>query len=135
MKKLSSYFLAATVTAITATITACFYYYYKPTKKVKGVISLIGNTPLINIQCLSSLTSCQILAKVEFLNIGGSPKDRVALKMVEDAESKGLITPFVGCTLFEGTVGSTGISLALVAKAKGYNCHIVMPGEVFYYKC
>lgn len=61
--------------------------------------------------------------------LGGSSKDRVALAIVSDAERKGLIRPYSGCTIFEGTVGSTGISLALIARAKGYNCHIVMPGK------
>lgn len=95
-----------------------------------GIGDLIGNTPIIRIKSLSNETGCDILAKVEFMNIGGSPKDRVALKIVEDAEKELLITPHSGCTLFEGTVGSTGISLATIAKSKGYNCHIVMPDDV-----
>ena len=92
-----------------------------------GIQDLIGETPLIRIPSLSKLTGCDILAKVEYLNAGGSPKDRVALAIIDDAEKRGLIYPGKG-TIFEGTVGSTGISLALISRAKGYKCHIVMPG-------
>ena len=95
----------------------------------KGISDLIGHTPLIEIPSLSKLTGCTILAKCEFMNIGGSPKDRVALNMVLEAEERGLISPGTGCTLFEGTVGSTGISLATIARARGYQCHIVMPDD------
>lgn len=62
------------------------------------------------------------------MNIGGSTKDRVALMILEEAEKRGQVKP--GCTVFEGTVGSTGISLAIICKAKGYNCHIIMPDDV-----
>lgn len=63
------------------------------------------------------------------MSLGGSSKDRVALAIVNDAESKGLIHPHTNSTIFEGTVGSTGISLALVCRAKGYKCHILMPDD------
>ena len=95
-----------------------------------GVPGLIGNTPLVRIDSLSNATGCEILAKAEFLNVGGSPKDRVALEMIRQAEVDGLLIPHVGCTIFEGTVGSTGISLATIARAKGYKCHIVMPDDI-----
>ncbi|KAI8820117.1 tryptophan synthase beta subunit-like PLP-dependent enzyme [Fimicolochytrium jonesii] len=95
-----------------------------------GVASLIGNTPLFRIQSLSDATGCEIMAKAEFLNVGGSTKDRVALSIITEAEKRGLIVPHRGDTIFEGTVGSTGISLAVIAKAKGYNCHIVMPDDI-----
>ncbi|KAI9101996.1 tryptophan synthase beta subunit-like PLP-dependent enzyme [Phlyctochytrium arcticum] len=98
-------------------------------KAPKGVESLIGNTPLFQIRSLSAATGCIILAKAEFLNVGGSTKDRVALSVICGAEKAGLIQPGRGDTLFEGTVGSTGISLAVIAKAKGYKCHIVMPDD------
>ena len=94
-----------------------------------GIEGLIGNTKIFRIKSLSDTTGCDILAKAEFLNVGGSTKDRVALSVLNEAEEKGLITPNTGCTIFEGTVGSTGISLAVIARAKGYKCHIVMPGN------
>ncbi|KAL2912309.1 Cysteine synthase 2 [Polyrhizophydium stewartii] len=96
---------------------------------VRGVAGLIGNTPLVRIASLSAATGCEILAKAEFTSVGGSTKDRVALAIIQDAEERGLITPNTGCTVFEGTVGSTGISLAVIARAKGYLCHIVMPDD------
>ncbi|OCF39852.1 cysteine synthase A [Kwoniella heveanensis CBS 569] len=97
---------------------------------VPGVIGLIGNTPLIRINSLSDALGVEILGKAEFLNPGGSVKDRVALKIIEDAEAQGLLHPHTGSVLFEGTVGSTGISLATVGKAKGYECCIIMPDDV-----
>lgn len=95
-----------------------------------GVAGLIGNTPLLRINSLSDLLGVEILGKAEFLNPGGSVKDRVALKIIEDAEARGLLRPHTGSILFEGTVGSTGISLATVGKAKGYESHIIMPSDV-----
>ncbi|KAJ3190724.1 hypothetical protein HK101_008435 [Irineochytrium annulatum] len=71
----------------------------------------------------------EVLGKAEFLNVGGSAKDRLALAVIEAAEKDGLIQPRTGCTVFEGTVGSTGISLAVICRAKGYRCHIVMPDD------
>ena len=90
----------------------------------------VGNTPMILIKSLSKLTGCEIYGKAEFLNVAGSTKDRVALAIIQDAEERGLIAPNTGCTIFEGTVGSTGISLATIARAKGYHCHIIMPDDV-----
>jgi cysteine synthase A len=72
-----------------------------------GIAGLIGHTPMLRIQSLSDLTGCEILGKAEFMNPGGSTKDRLALALVNDAEAKGLIVPQRGDTLFEGTVGST----------------------------
>ncbi|KAF9432128.1 hypothetical protein BGZ76_011230, partial [Entomortierella beljakovae] len=95
-----------------------------------GVAGLIGNTPLIRIKSLSEATGCEILAKAEFMNPGGSTKDRVALSMINTAEREQILTPGNGSTIFEGTVGSTGISLAMMAKARGYNAWIVMPDDV-----
>ncbi|KAJ1881826.1 Cysteine synthase 2 [Coemansia sp. RSA 486] len=94
-----------------------------------GVVSLIGNTPLIRINSLSDHTGCEILAKAEFLNPGGSSKDRIALYLIEKAESLNQLIPHTQSCIFEGTSGSTGISLAMVARAKGYLCHIVMPSD------
>ncbi|CAG8571683.1 7430_t:CDS:2 [Paraglomus occultum] len=96
---------------------------------VHGIEGLVGNTPLIRLKSLSEATGCEILAKAEFLNPGGSPKDRAALNMIRQAESQGLIYPNTGSTIFEGTSGSTGISIAMIARAKGYNAWIVMPDD------
>ena len=89
------------------------------------VLSLIGDTPLVRLRGPSEATSCEILAKCEFMNPGGSVKDRAALFIVEDAEARGLIAP--GGVLVEGTAGNTGIGLALVGNAKGYRTIIVIP--------
>ena len=90
-----------------------------------GVEGLIGNTPLIKIKSLSDATGCEILAKAEFLNgAGNSPKDRVALSMINFAEEEGLLKPNSGDTIYEGTVGSTGISLAAVCRARGYKAYM-----------
>lgn len=97
---------------------------------VNGISGLIGDTPLMRINSLSDLTGCEILGKAEWLNPGGSPKDRVAKQILEDAEDEGLLHPHTGSCIFEGTVGSTGISLATLAKAKGYQCSIVIPDDV-----
>lgn len=98
---------------------------------LEGVEDLIGNTPLFRIKSLSGATGCDILAKAEFLNgAGGTPKDRVAKYMIHRAEMEGLLTPNQGDTIYEGTVGSTGISLATLARAKGYKAHICMPSDV-----
>lgn len=95
-----------------------------------GIESTIGNTPLIVIKSLSEATGCTILAKCEFLNgAGNSPKDRVALSIINRAEEEGLLTPYSGDTIYEGTVGSTGISLATLSRARGYAAHIIMPSD------
>ena len=100
-----------------------------------GIESTIGNTPLIVIKSLSQLTGCTILAKCEFLNgAGQSPKDRVALSIITRAEADGLLTPHSGDTIYEGTVGSTGISLATLARARGYRAHIFMPSDQAFEK-
>jgi cysteine synthase A len=85
----------------------------------------IGRTPLIRLRRASAATGCTILGKAEFMNPGGSVKDRAALAIVEDAERRGLLAP--GGTLVEGTAGNTGIGLTLVANARGYRSVIVMP--------
>jgi len=90
-----------------------------------GLVSAIGNTPLIKLQTLSKETGCQILGKAEFQNPGGSVKDRAALYVVKDAEEKGLLRP--GGTVVEGTAGNTGIGLAHVCRSKGYKLVIYMP--------
>ena len=90
-----------------------------------GLLDTIGNTPLIKLEKASQLTGCTILGKAEFLNPGGSVKDRAAKYIIEDAQVKGLLKP--GGTIVEGTAGNTGIGLALVANAKGYRTVIVIP--------
>lgn len=90
-----------------------------------GFIDTIGNTPLIRLKLASELTGCNILGKAEFLNPGGSVKDRAALAIIQDAEERGALQP--GGLIVEGTAGNTGIGLALVANARGYRTVIVMP--------
>ncbi|MCA3247015.1 MAG: cysteine synthase A [Azospirillum sp.] len=90
-----------------------------------GFVGAIGNTPLIRLRKASEATGCEILGKAEFMNPGGSVKDRAALFMILDAERKGLLKP--GGTIVEGTAGNTGIGIALVANARGYRSVIVMP--------
>ena len=84
------------------------------------VLGTIGQTPLVKINRLAAGLPCQVLAKVEFFNPGGSVKDRIGVAMVEAAEARGLLNP--GGTIIEGTSGNTGAGLALVAIAKGYRC-------------
>ncbi|MBD1903166.1 cysteine synthase A [Trichocoleus sp. DQ-A3] len=91
----------------------------------KGFVETVGNTPLIRLNNFSDETGCEILGKAEFLNPGGSVKDRAALYIIEDAEKKGLLKP--GGTVVEGTAGNTGIGLAHICNAKGYKCLIIIP--------
>ena len=88
-------------------------------------VDAVGNTPLIKLKAVSELTGCTILGKAEFLNPGGSVKDRAAKAIILDAEEKGLLKP--GGTIVEGTAGNTGIGLALVGNARGYKTVIVIP--------
>ncbi|WP_414572076.1 cysteine synthase A [Nostoc sp. CCY 9925] len=90
-----------------------------------GFVGAIGNTPLIRLNSFSEETGCEILGKAEFLNPGGSVKDRAALYIIQDAEEKGLLKP--GGTVVEGTAGNTGIGLAHICNAKGYKCLIIIP--------
>ncbi|ATE66610.1 cysteine synthase A [Rhizorhabdus dicambivorans] len=89
-----------------------------------NALALIGNTPLVRLKGPSEATGCEILAKCEFMNPGGSVKDRAALAIITDAEERGLIAP--GGIIVEGTAGNTGIGLALVGNARGYRTIIVM---------
>ena len=90
----------------------------------KNILETIGNTPLVKLNVLTSELPCLVLAKYETFNPGNSVKDRMAVKMVEDAEKKGLLKP--GGTIIEGTSGNTGMGLALVAIVKGYKCIFVI---------
>jgi cysteine synthase len=91
----------------------------------KNIIEAIGHTPLIKLQHASKATGCEIYGKAEFMNPGGSIKDRAALAIVRDAEARGALKP--GGMIVEGTAGNTGIGLALVANALGYRTVIVIP--------
>jgi cysteine synthase len=90
-----------------------------------NVIDSIGRTPLIRLRHASDATGCEIYGKAEFMNPGGSVKDRAALFIVKDAEERGLLRP--GGIIVEGTAGNTGIGLAVVANARGYRTVIVIP--------
>ncbi|ORZ35059.1 cysteine synthase [Catenaria anguillulae PL171] len=94
---------------------------------VEGFPGAVGNTPLLLLPSFSRATGCTILAKAEFMNPGGSVKDRAALWVVKDAENRGLLLP--GGTVVEGTAGNTGIGLAHVCRARGYKCVIYMPNN------
>ena len=91
----------------------------------KDSLALVGNTPLVRLAGPSALSGCEIYGKCEFMNPGGSVKDRAALFIIEDAEQRGLLQP--GGTIVEGTAGNTGIGLALIGNAKGYRTIIVIP--------
>ncbi|MFC8846167.1 MULTISPECIES: cystathionine beta-synthase [unclassified Micromonospora] len=93
-----------------------------------NVVEMIGNTPLVRLRNVTEGIRATVLAKVEYLNPGGSVKDRIALRMVEDAEAAGILRP--GGTIVEPTSGNTGVGLALVAQLKGYRCVFVCPDKV-----
>jgi cystathionine beta-synthase len=93
-----------------------------------NVVELIGNTPLVRLNSVTEGIAATVLAKVEYLNPGGSVKDRIALRMIEDAEAAGLLRP--GGTIVEPTSGNTGVGLALVAQRRGYKCVFVCPDKV-----
>jgi cysteine synthase A len=94
-------------------------------KNVKRLVECVGNTPLIRLNHLSDATGCEILGKAEFMNPGGSVKDRAALGMILDAKKTGALKP--GGVIVEGTAGNTGIGLAMVGSALGHRTVIVMP--------
>jgi cysteine synthase A len=97
----------------------------RPTPIRQGFADAIGNTPLIRLKRFSELTGCEILGKAEFMNPGGSVKDRAARAIIDAAERSGQLKP--GGTVVEGTAGNTGIGLAHVCNTRGYRCIIVMP--------
>ncbi|HEX9148860.1 MAG TPA: pyridoxal-phosphate dependent enzyme, partial [Thermoanaerobaculia bacterium] len=88
-----------------------------------GLLEAIGSTPHAELSRFSA-GAARIFAKLEFLNPGGSVKDRIALSMIEDAERRGLLRP--GGTIVEPTSGNTGVALAMIAAVKGYHCIVVM---------
>jgi cystathionine beta-synthase len=93
-----------------------------------NVVDIIGNTPLVRLHSVTEGIAATVLAKVEYFNPGGSVKDRIAVRMVEDAEKAGLLAP--GGTIVEPTSGNTGVGLALVAQLRGYRCVFVCPDKV-----
>jgi cysteine synthase A len=93
--------------------------------KISRLWDAVGNTPLLRIESLSRLTGCEILGKAEFMNPGGSLKDRAAKGMIEQAEAAGRLEP--GATIVEGTVGNTGIGLGLLARERGYRVMVTIP--------
>lgn len=96
--------------------------------KIPTILETIGNTPLVKLQHLSPNPLATILVKVEFLNPGGSIKDRMVKFIIEDAEQKGLLKP--GGTIVENTSGNTGAAAAMIAAIKGYRCILTMPEKV-----
>lgn len=130
----------------TVTVISCLaaaytsYKLYQSTKSPlknipspkNGVEELIGNTPLVKIKSLSKATGCEVYAKLELCNPAGSAKDRVALNIILTAEKMGLLTrndPNQQGWVFEGTSGSTGISIAMICNALGYKSHISLPDD------
>jgi cystathionine beta-synthase len=93
-----------------------------------SVVGLIGNTPLVRLNAVARGLPAQVLAKVEYLNPGGSVKDRIAERMIDEAERTGALKP--GGTIVEPTSGNTGIGLAIVAQQRGYHCTFVCPDKV-----
>src|SRR6187399_689003 len=94
----------------------------------ESILDSLGNTPLVRLRRIGRETGCELLAKCEFLNAGGSVKDRIGKRMVEEAQKKGRIRP--GDTLIEPTSGNTGIGMALAAAIKGYRMIITMPEKM-----
>ncbi|GAB7190213.1 cystathionine beta-synthase [Kineococcus sp. NUM-3379] len=94
----------------------------------ESVVDLVGGTPLVKLNRVTEGLACTVLAKVEYLNPGGSVKDRIAVRMIDAAERDGLLEP--GGTIVEPTSGNTGVGLALVAQQRGYRCVFVCPDKV-----
>ena len=97
-------------------------------KYAEHIADLVGNTPLVKLTSVTEGVAATVLAKIEYLNPGGSVKDRIALKMIEAAEASGELKP--GGTIVEPTSGNTGVGLALVAQRKGYSSVFVCPDKV-----
>jgi len=98
------------------------------TRSYPSVLELVGNTPIVRLQTVGSETGCALLAKLEYVNPGGSVKDRIGLAMLEAAEAEGKLKP--GGTIVEPTSGNTGVGLAIAAASKGYRCIFVMPDKM-----
>ncbi|MBI2026188.1 MAG: cysteine synthase family protein, partial [Deltaproteobacteria bacterium] len=96
--------------------------------KASNILEIIGHTPIVKLQRLSQDVPGEFYCKLEFLNPGGSVKDRIGVHMIEDAEKKGILKP--GGTIIEGTSGNTGMGLAIAANIKGYKTIFVMPDKM-----
>ncbi|HKS59514.1 MAG TPA: pyridoxal-phosphate dependent enzyme, partial [Thermoplasmata archaeon] len=99
-----------------------------PPRPAESILDLIGHTPLLPLRKVAPGLPYRLLAKLEFLNPGGSVKDRIAPSMIDAAERDGLLGP--GGTIVEPTSGNTGIGLAFVAQQRGYRCVFVLPDKV-----
>ena len=99
-----------------------------PVKYANNILDLVGNTPLVRLNSVTDGIAATVLAKIEYLNPGGSAKDRIATRIIDDAEAKGQLLP--GGTIVEPTSGNTGVGLALVAQQRGYHCIFVLPDKV-----
>ncbi|MEQ1736522.1 MAG: pyridoxal-phosphate dependent enzyme, partial [Rhodoglobus sp.] len=97
-------------------------------KYAETVLDLVGDTPLVKLNSVTDGVTATVLAKIEYLNPGGSSKDRIASRIIDAAERAGLLKP--GGTIVEPTSGNTGIGLALVAQQRGYRCVFVCPDKV-----
>ncbi len=97
-------------------------------KSAETVLDLVGNTPLVKLNKVTDGIQATVLAKIEYLNPGGSSKDRIATRIIDAAEREGKLKP--GGTIVEPTSGNTGIGLALVAQQRGYRCVFVCPDKV-----
>ncbi|KAG7694408.1 hypothetical protein KL930_003727 [Ogataea haglerorum] len=122
--------------ALIISLVIAFSSWLRSLKRFKGkrekaecLADLIGDTPLLKIRSLSEATGCEVYAKMELCNPGGSSKDRVALAIIKDFEERNLIRPNKGDVIFEGTSGSTGISIAMLCKSMGYTAHICLPDD------
>ena len=97
-------------------------------KAANNILELVGNTPLVKCQKIAPHVKANIYLKLEYMNPGGSVKDRPAMQMIEDAEASGELRP--GGTIIEATSGNTGMGLAMAAAVKGYKCIFVMPDKM-----
>ena len=97
-------------------------------KYAETVLDLVGDTPLVKLNKVTEGITATVLVKVEYLNPGGSSKDRIATRIIDAAERDGLLLP--GGTIVEPTSGNTGVGLALVAQQRGYRCVFVLPDKV-----
>src|SRR3989344_403451 len=93
-----------------------------------SILDTIGNTPIVRLNRVSKGLKCELAAKIERFNPGGSVKDRIGIEMIEDAEKKGFLQK--GNTIVEPTSGNTGVGLAIAAAIKGYKCVFVMPDKM-----
>ncbi|MBT6435459.1 MAG: pyridoxal-phosphate dependent enzyme, partial [Deltaproteobacteria bacterium] len=93
-----------------------------------NILDAVGNTPIVKLNSIGTHTEAEIYVKCEYLNPGGSMKDRIAINMINDAEERGLIQP--GGTIVEATSGNTGMGLALVAAVRGYKTIFIMPDKM-----